>query len=447
MAFKVPYGIQAYRRYDLPQVQLRNCFAERVPQGKDQVALIPRAALVPSSVIGPGPINGLFQQENVAGGNVFAVSGSQLYSASTALGAVNGSAIAQFAAADGNVILTRGQSLYRSTGTALTALAFPDGASVSSVAFLAGYSIAARAGSRRLYFTLDTTTWNGLDYVSAEQSTESIVGISVLVDQLMVFCTKHTEFFYITGDADAPLQRVQGRVFDKGAKTRESIVRMDNSIFWVGHDGIVYRADNQPDRVSDHGIEERIAASASASAWSYPWMGHLFYVLQLDTETVAYDVATNLWHELGSGIDAKWTARTGILLSSGMLIGDDTTGQLYTLTQNAFEDGTEIISRIFTALIDGSTFIDTLTLDMSNADESDLGGLLEMRTSRDNGKTWLPWRQVTLGKAGHTRQRPGFRRVGMVDQIGMVIQFRITDPVAARVSSIRLNDVYGGRSR
>lgn len=447
MAVKVPYGIQTYRRYDLPQVRLVNLYVESVPQGKDQAVLLPRPALRKRSQVGNGPINGIYQQSNIAGNSLFVLSGQTLYSGATLLGTVDGSGVVQFAGADGAALLTNGASLYRSDGTAFAKVAFPDNAGVSGIVYLAGYAIASRSDSRRLYFTLDTTTWDGLDYVSAEQSTESIVGISVLVDQLMVFCKRHTEIFYVTGDADAPIQRLQGRLFDKGAKTKESIARMDNTVFWVGHDNIVYRADNQPARVSDHGIEELISKSQTAVAWTYPWQGHLFYVLQLDNTTVAYDAATKEWHELASYGKPRWTGRIGFYALDGMIVGDESDGTLYSLDENQYADQYENIVREWTAIVEGPAFIDNLTVDISNADNTTAGGTLEMRTSRDNGKTWLPYRQQNLGGPGETRARGIFRRCGMVDQTGMVIGFRLSSAVASRISSIKVNDIGGGRSR
>jgi hypothetical protein len=447
MGIKVPFGIQTYRRYDLPPVRLVNLYAEQVPTGKDSVVLLPRPALRKTGQVGNGPINGIFQQSNISGNALFVLSGDTLYADGTALGPIDGTGTAKFAGVDGATMLTRGGSLYRSTGTALTQIAFPDNAGTTAVVYLAGYAFASRADSRRIYFALDSTTWDALDYVSAEQSTESIIGMAVLVDQLVVFCTRHTEFFFITGDADAPIQRVQGRVFDKGAKTKDAIVRMDNTVFWVGHDNIVYRADNEPLRVSDHGVEELISKSQTAVAWAYPWQGHLFYVLQLDNTTIAYDAATQQWHELASYGRTRWRGRMGFYALSGMVVGDEIDGTLYTLDENTFADQYEVIAREFTVLVDGPQQIDTLTVDVSNATDDSPGGLLEMRTSRDNGKNWLPYRQQNLGGTGQTRKRAMFRRCGRADQLGFVIQFRLTSAVAGRISSVRVNDVGGGRGR
>lgn len=446
----VPFGIQSYRRADPPEVRLVNCYAEQVPAEKEQVILLPRPALTTTQTLGSGPINGLFQRPGVLSGAVHVVSGQALYQDGAAIGAIANAGQVQMAAADGAVLIATSGAFYRATHGAVAPIAFPDGAGVVAVAYLGGYSIAARANSHRLYFTLNANAWDGLNYVSAEQSTDPIVGMAIVVDQLWVFCSRHTEVFYLTGDSLAPLQRVQGRVFDKGALVRDAIVRMDNTVIWVGQDRIVYRGENTPVRISDHGIEERIAASNPADilAWTYSWLGHQFYVLQLSGQTVAFDAATGQWHELASYGASRWRGRCGIATDVGVMAGDDSTGQLYTLTERAYMDDAAPIGREFTALIAERGFIDTLRVDMSNATGASTSqGALEMRTSRNNGKTWRNWRQAGLGMAGQTRSRALFRRLGLSDETGMVVQFRLTDAVASRVSTISVNESASGRSR
>lgn len=446
MAAVIPFGIQTYRRADLPQIRLVNTYVEQVGNEAADTILLPRPALVKQSVIGTGPINGVFQQQGSLNGAVIAVSGTTAYNGATALGALDNTGLVQIVAADNGVLFATGSKLWRTDGTTLSSIAFPDDNNVSSIAYLGGYALASQAGSRHFYFTLDATTWDGLDYLSAEQSTEFVVGMSVLLDQLIVFCDRHTELFYLTGDSDAPLQRVQGRVFDKGARSRDTIVRLDNTVFWVGHDNVVYRAENTPIRVSDHGIEERLAASSSVSAWAYPWNGHLFYVLQMDDFTCAYDVATKQFHELASLSLSRWRGRVGLLTDSGILVGDDQSGQLWSMADGLYSEGATPIIREFTAIISSGGFLDAVTLDCSLG-MTDAEGLIEVRSSRDKGMTWASWRQCGLGSKGQNRKRIGFKRFGLIDQEGMILSFRVTDAVPSRISRITANESGGGRSR
>lgn len=446
----IPYGIQTYKRADLPQVVLRNLYAEKAESVPGDLILLPRPSLQPYQMLGTGPIQGLFYQGGVLGDSLFSVSGGNLYSGETLLGSVSTDAIVKMSIADTVLLVATGTALYSTDGATVAQVAFPDAAGVSSILYLAGYAIAVRADSRRIYFTLDTTTWDALDYVSAQQSTSYIVGAAIVIDQLWIFCQDHTEIFYATGDSNAPFQRVQGRVFDKGAASRDSIVNLDNTVFWIGDDRIVYRGSGVPQRISEHGIEERIADidPADLVAWAYPWKGHLFYVMPV--VGVAYDATTQQWHEVASYGRSAWRARLGVKYKDIVVAGDDTTGQLWQLTDGVYSDNGDPLSREFTILINDNMFLDNLAIDCSVGQQpnpDDPGSTIELRTSRDGGNNYSDWRPASLGRLGASRTYPIWRRLGIVDEGNMVIHVRVTDPVASRISYVRLNEAQGGRSR
>ena len=73
--------------------------------------------------------------------------------------------------------------------------------------------------------------------------------------------------------------------------------------------------------------------------------------------------------------------------------------------------------------------------------------LVEMRYSRDAGATWSSWDGVSMGRQGHYRERPEWRALGLFDAPGALMEFRCTDPVALRLSSVLVNEPVGGRSR
>lgn len=448
----IPYGIQSYKRADLPQIRLENLYVEQVPSEPNKLALLPRPGLKPYQTIGDGPIRGIFQQPGSVNGMLFTVSRRTLYAGSTSLGNISGSGRVSMAATTNVLLVANSTQLYSSDGATLDTVAFPDGAGVTSVGFLDGYALAARAGTRHVYFTLDPATWDGLDFFSAEQSTGNVIGIKIVGDALWIFCEKVTEVFVPTGDSDAPFQRVDGRLFDKGALARDSAVDLDNSVFWVGHDGIVYRGDSTPKRVSDHGIEERIAESDAAdiSAWAFPWFGHNFYVLNTSQGTFFFDVATQQWTSAVSYGRPRFRAAMGLLYGRTIIAGDDETNQIWALDATSMTDDDVPIERYFTVIITDSGFIDNISLDCSIGEVADNNippGIIEMRTSRDDGQNFLPWKQKTLGKQGHTRAIPNFRKLGFVDQGNMLIQFRITDARPSRISYIKVNEAMGGRAR
>lgn len=443
------YALSAYERCDQPDLRLVNLFSEKTPANRTGTVLLSRPALTPLASVGTGPIRGLYAQAGSLAGARFAVSGEGLYSNDTMLGAIPGDDRVVMASTPNALLIANGTGLYRTDGTTLSTVAFPDNAGACWVGFIGGYAFAVRSGTRRIYFTLDPTTWDGLDYISAEQTTANIVGAAIVSDQIWVFSEDHTEIFTLTGDADTPIQRVQGRLFDKGARTRDSIANLDNSVFWVGNDGIVYRGDNAPLRASTHAIEESIAGSTRLSAWAFPWFGHLFYILHTDAATFAYDAATLQWCEMASYGRETWRAALGDLSGADVIVGDDETGQVWRL-DNENNDAGDPLERRFTCLVQDKGFLDNVILDCSRGITplvSDPPGTIELRTSRDGGKTFNAWRGASLGKWGASRVMIAWRRLGIVDHGGLVMEFRVTDNRISRISTVRANEAMGGRSR
>lgn len=449
------YAKGAYKRTDLPELQVVNQYAEAVPaevkgaQGVG-VVLIGRPGLARHSTVGSGPVRGLFSQPGALGGDVFAVSGGALYRAGAFVGNIGGAGMVRMAATPGDLMVANGTGLSVYSGTTLTGIDFPDGAGVSAVAYLAGYSLAARTGTRRIYFTLDPLAWDGLDFFSAEQDTAPIVGLAVLQEQLWVFTERTVEVFLATGDPDAPFQRLEGRFYDRGCLTGDSIAKMDNTLFWVGEDRKVYRADQTPLKISNDGIDERLARSLPEDirAWAYPWSGHEFYALRTAEGTFVYDAATREWHEAESLRRDAWRAHLGIEWRGLVLAGDDETGAIWRLDDETLTDDGEPISRRVTAVVGNEPlFIDNLQVDAATGQAPAYGAstTIERRISRDRGATWSPWAARSLGEKGQRRARAVWLRNGLSDE-HTVIEIRITDPTPWRMSAVRYNEKLSGLS-
>lgn len=447
----VPQGIQQYQRYDLPRIRLINMYAEPSPSARGGVVLLPRPALSPYTDVGPGPIRGIYKQSGALGGAEFIVSGEELYADGVLLGTIPGTEKVSMAASASELLIANGTALYLTDGATLTTVAFPDSAGVSSVAYINGYFIASRTGTQRFYWSaiLDGSSWDALDYASAERTPDNIVAIWIVSDQLWIFGLVSTEIWITTGDADIPFQRVDGRLFDVGCLSKDTIAKLDNTIFWVGNDFKTYRGDSVPLRVSDNGIEEATQDSTVLSGWAYPWQGNLFYALATVRGTLTLNVATNEWHEQASYGRDNWRANLGVFSDERVIAGDDETGQVWELVYDDYTDNGAEIERRFTMLIDKPVTVDNLMLDASAGEEPVLGlePIIECRLSRDQGNTFGLWQQASIGQQGNYRKRIVFRRWGLVDSEGGVFDFRLTDPTPWRVSSIRVNEGQAGRGR
>ena len=70
---------------------------------------------------------------------------------------------------------------------------------------------------------------------------------------------------------------------------------------------------------------------------------------------------------------------------------------------------------------------------------------MEMRFSEDYGNTWSEWETISLGEQGDYTVRAMWYALGLFNFPAAIFQFRITDPVAFRVTSVELNAPYGGK--
>ena len=220
---------------------------------------------------------------------------------------------------------------------------------------------------------------------------------------------------------------------------------MDNSVFWLGDDGIVYRAAGyQPQRVSTHAIEHAIegyATLADALAFTYSQEGHSFYVLTFpDAATWVYDASTQLWHEResrdseGRGL-ARWRVNAYADAYNQHVVGDYQTGQLYTLdldepTENGLCIRREAVSapvaatgqRLKMARLE-------LELETGVGRTTGFGATPQamIQFSDDGGRTWSNERWATLGRIGQYRRRVRWYRMGQFRE--RYLRLTLADPV------------------
>lgn len=450
------YGRSTYARDrgDLPELPLINMFAEMSPVEEDQIILQSRPGIEQFATAGSGPIHGLFQRDGALSGTRFAISGGSLYASTTLVGAVDGSGPVSWAASSTQLVFTRGESLTLTNGITVTQPVFPDDANVIAVADLAGYFIAVRANSQVFYWSevLDGSSWDALDFASAESEPDRLLQVIALDDYLVLLGSETTEFWSKTGNAETPFVPVQGRVYEKGLLKTGCASTFDNGFAWIGNEGgLVYRSGNVPERISDNGIEERINKSASHFVYSFFFEGHEFLAIRLDQGTWLYDASTRTWSEFASYGRGNWRCQHAI---AGPFFGDDQTGAIWRFGAGHQDNGGVLERRFRGGLpIKGGTLtVDNIRFDVNAGKTPDLTGfyadpIMEVRFSRDHGQTFAAWKSMSLGRQGKYRTRAERRACGMFDSPSMIFEARCTDPVPFRVSGVTVNEPSGGRSR
>jgi len=452
---KIPFATQSYQARSLPLSAQRvvNLFAEAAPQdARSPVVLYGTPGLTLFGTIGTGPIRGL----HVMGTTLYAVSGDQLFSVSSSgTGTLLGN-LAGRARTSGPVDMAdNGRQLVvvndgRGTvydGTILEAITDPDFPRASSVSYVDGYFLFTRRDSGQWFISnlLEATAYDALDFATAETYPDNLVRVFTDHREVWLFGVKSIEVWSNTGGADFPFQRISGAVLERGCAAAGSVAKMDNSVFWLGDDGIVYRAAGyQPQRVSTHAIEHAIegyATLADALAFTYSQEGHSFYVLTFpDAATWVYDASTQLWHEResrdseGRGL-ARWRVNAYADAYNQHVVGDYQTGQLYTLdldepTENGLCIRREAVSapvaatgqRLKMARLE-------LELETGVGRTTGFGATPQamIQFSDDGGRTWSTERWATLGRIGQYRRRVRWYRMGQFRE--RYLRLTLADPV------------------
>ena len=243
-------------------------------------------------------------------------------------------------------------------GTGLGLLGTP-----AQVRYADGFFFALMANSSQIQASNsgDGSTWQGVAQTSVSVFPDKVSAIFENQRLLWVFGQTATQPYYDSGNFPFPYDVIQGAKIEQGIASPASVVKADNSIFWMGQDergaGIFWRANGYtPQRVSTHAMEyewSTYSTIADLSTYSYQEQGHTFVVLNFPTaqKTWCYDIATGQWLQKGF-----WNSQTAAFTmhrafchtyNFGMhLVGDPTTGAVYQQSSSIFSDFGNPIRRV-----------------------------------------------------------------------------------------------------
>ena len=444
-------------RGNMPVMPLVNMFSEAAITEPRQFALQSFPGLTVTATLGAGPVTSALQSGGVLSGALTAISASTLYVGGTARGMVTGASAASLAGNEMGVVAAAGADASFFDGAAFSSIAFPDSQSVIKVFEQGGRFLFIPMNAQTFYWTgpyadmlvAGVFTVAGLDYASAESEPDYLLDALVIGDSPILFGGNTIEFWTKTGDLDLPYVPVEGRTFQKGIRATGCAALFDNTFGWVSPDNIVYIAGNVPQRISDAGVEELIAASATCRVDSYFFEGHEFLKIGLDDVTVEFDAQTRQWNERKTGVG---NFRGGPVVA-GPLFGSMTDGSIYELS--GWTDIAGYHERSFCAgftLNGGAVRIANVRLRTNPGQTEYLAGnyvdpTVELLQSYDGGQTFETALAETLGEQGEYRKEVEWRALGVADAPGFFAKFRVTDPVSLRVSGAGFNEARGGRSR
>jgi hypothetical protein len=301
----------------------------------------------------------------------------------------------------------------------------PAGGKVYGSVFLDNYFFIGYTSNNRIYNCNvgDPNTWDPLNYITFEQTSDSLVAITRHLNYLVAFGKSSLQFYYDAANATgSPLAVAQSYSSEVGCAGAATVASSDNTTMWVGQarsaGRAVYMLDGvSPIRVSTTSIDKvlRSAALFAATAYMCRVNGHSLYVLNLiqDRITLVYDLNEKMWYQWtqycqsvygdsGSSYYIETYFRPAFH-ASFTLFGpfdfmlDNDTGYLYKLDPSTYQDYTQsIYCRTVTDLSDNGTTKRKFYGRLEIVGDKTSGATMQIRHTGDDYNTWSSYRTVDL---------------------------------------------------
>lgn len=320
------------------------------------------------------------------------------------------------------------------------------------VVFIDGYFAVTTDSKKWIISALnDGTSWNALDFGTAESDPDVIVAPIVIDNQIYITGSETTEGNQNNPQAGRfPFQR--NNVFlDKGCIAPFSLVKSNSSFYMVGagvneSPSIWQFSNNQYIKISTPPIDTLLAKLTDTEisevfAMTYGEEGHFFILFVLPDKTMCYDLATQKWHERNSTLEndqeeeeeTRWRVNSIVTAYGLLLVGDSVDGRIGELSVEYVKEYSDNIVRLFTTqpfTNSGDEITSTmieLTME-SGAGNFDVPDPVVSMAASANGKTFTNERVRKIGKKGEYERRIVWYKNGRQDRF-VVWLFRMSEPV------------------
>ena len=444
---KLPFGLASF--LGEPEVPCVNMVPEPNPAEESGVYLRSRMGLSDRGETLPSGVDALFQRDGVLFGARFAIAGGVLYEGTGEVDSLGGNLTPSMAGNETGLFATAGQSLFFYDGATVSTVAFPDSADVTHVFGGASRIFAIRADTGKVYWTdALADDIDALDFATAESAPDTLLQGLWLDDKAILFGTETIEVWASTTDDALPIQPIESLLFEKGLRATGLACVYDYGFAFVGNDNVVYLGTaNRPQPISEPWLSRKIAASVECRLFAFLLPdGREALCLRLDGE--AHVFVSGGWCEFQSYGEDNWLPQCWAKGVFGC--SDGRTAQWGT---DYLDFGGELERRWRGGLPinAGGQAIDDIVLRCKTGQTPYLSGdhtepVVEMRLSRNLGKTWGNWRAKSLGQQGQYGKRVQWRGLGMASAPGLLAELRVTAPVDCDVRDLRVNEGFGGRA-
>jgi len=466
---EIQFAVNSYQARALPLSAQRcvNYFAEQAPADAKSPVVMYNAPGI--KAFGSGGLVGAVRGQLVMGGVLYIVAGNTVYSVdsagtTTSLGTINTtsgnvSMAANRASPQELAIVDGTDGWTYDTGSGLVEITDGDFAAAGTVAFIDGYFVFSKVASSEFFISAlnNGQSIDALDFADAEGSPDETVAVYADHRELWVFGEESIEVYFNSGNADFPFERINGAFIERGLAAAFSVADDDNTLFWLGNDGVIYRANGYvPQRISTHAIENAIEGYSSisdATAYFVTIAGHKFYQITFlaGKATFIFDVSTGLWHERESFGDDYWRGGTNYAKAYGKhIIGDAFQGKLGELDMDTYTEYGTVMQGILTG---GPIQQDQKRMFHRRFElevESGIGltsgqgsdPQMWMDYSDDGGRTFSLRKSMrSMGAIGEYRKRLRWTRLGQARD--RIYRVTVSDPVKRSVIGANLEVAVG----
>ena len=291
----------------------------------------------------------------------------------------------------------------------------------------------------------DPTTWDALDFATAESSPDVLTAVFEASGQLLLFGSQTIEFWAPSASGASGLQafsRVGGANIQWGTTSIDTIRKCNDSVCFLGRTGggnlqVVQLRGYEAQVISTPDVEYDIAqdpTTGSATAIFAVTTGHAFYIINLSTHSWVYDFRNGTWGKWTTG-GSRFAGQWSMSAFGKLIISDYRDGRIYTLDPETLTDDGEVIVREVISKHGWANLarlslrelaIDCQTGVGINDGQGDDPQIM-LQWSKDGGHTWGNEVWQSLGAMGNYLTRTVWRNLGRSRD--WLFKLRVTDPV------------------
>lgn len=432
-------GVQDASNKSANPSRLVNCYIEALAQGSRATYTIrPVPGLEDFASLGTS----LLRSMRTVNGYLYAVANGALYGidsmgAVARLGAVADDESTTLSGNLDTVVITAGGIYHVWDGGSVTT---PVGGAFTSVGSAEVFDFSTvmteRDGPNFQWSALaDPSTLSGVRVARTESNPDNILRVKAVGRGLWLFGEVSTEIWPNSGVAGASGSAVfSSRLhsFEHGLLTPDTICDVNEALFFVGNDRVVYLTQGLIPRPLVHpGVETAIRDGEIDRCFYYEDAHHRFACIRFkDRPAWCFDIATGEWHERSSGVTYGAWEVLDTAYAYGHWFAASNSGQIYKMSRTG-DDAGRVLRREITTLpayFAGEVFRIKEIEVLGEFGVHDVGreARIMLRTSSDGGHTWAPPKDKRVGVPGTFRRRAVWKNMGMHRQLAL--QIAMTDP-------------------